>query len=73
MAIKKAQTGTKVTVKSSKGSVSVGGNPKLDNKPKAKYKPTAKEAKNIKDATEMKNMRPVFKVGGKMKKKDGCK
>ena len=33
-----------------------------------KYVPTAKEAKNIKDATKMKNMKPVFKCGGKMKK-----
>ena len=33
-----------------------------------KYKPTAKESKNIKDATQMKNMRPVMKSGGKMKK-----
>lgn len=33
-----------------------------------KYTPTAKEAKNIKDATKMKNMKPVFKCGGKMKK-----
>lgn len=37
-----------------------------------KYVPTAKEKKNIKDATEMKNMRPVFKAGGKTPKaKDG--
>jgi hypothetical protein len=56
---------------SSRGSVSVGGNPKLDDKPKVKYVPTKKQAKNIKDATQMKNMRPVFKSGGKSMKK--CK
>lgn len=56
----------------SRGAVSVGGNRKVDDKPK--YKPTATEAKNIKDATQMKNMRPVMKAGGKMKKcKTGCK
>ena len=65
--IKKAQVGTKL-VKSSRGSAAVGNSIKLDDKPKAKYTPTTKEVKNIKDATEMKNMRPVFKAGGKMKK-----
>lgn len=73
--IKKAQYGTKgkkaVGAEGrSRGSVAVGGNPKLDDKPKAKYTPTKKEAKNLKDATQMKNMRPVFKSGGMAKK--GC-
>lgn len=36
-----------------------------------KYTPTAKEKKNLKDATEMKNMRPVFKSGGKAYKGGG--
>jgi hypothetical protein len=37
-------------------------------KPVKKYSPTAKEKKNLKDATQMKNMRPVFKSGGDIKK-----
>lgn len=40
-------------------------------KPATKYTPTAKESKNLKDAAAMKNMRPVFKSGGKCK--HGCK